>query len=86
MESTVFKNIMKKQATNAAFRYLREKQESGKKGKTIKYEHIQMAYYLVLECYLSVSDITEMFAFLCQMNGYQTILVNKNFVTLNAKK
>ena len=68
MKSTVFKNIVKKQANNAAFRYLREKQENGSKGKAIQYEQIKMADYLLPECSLSVSDKTEMFAFRCQMN------------------
>ena len=86
MESTVFKNIMKKQATNAAFRYLRENQESGKKGKAIKCEEIQVAYYLLPECSLSVSDNTEMFAFLCQMNDLPNYLGKQELCDFECQK
>ena len=69
MKTTQYKNIVKKQANKAAFRYLLQKQEGGKKGKFIKYDSIQMADYLLPECSLSVSDKREMFAFRCEMNN-----------------
>ena len=68
MKCTHFKSLVKKQATKAAFKYLQQKQENGKKGKTIVYEQIQMADYLLPECTLSVSDKIDMFAFRCEMN------------------
>ena len=68
MKSTQFKSLVKKQATQAAFKYLQQKQENGKKGKTIVYKQIQMADYLLPECTLFVTDKVDMFAFRCEMN------------------
>ena len=59
---------MKKKASNAAFKYLIQKQENGKKGRLIKYKQIEMVDYLLPECSLTVSDKTELFAFRCEIN------------------
>ena len=69
MKPTKFKNIVKKQAQKAAYKYLIDKLNNGKKGKLISYTQIEMADYLTPECSLSVQDKTDMFSFRCEMNN-----------------
>ena len=68
MKTTKYKYAVKKQTRAAAFQYLSEKQENGKKGKLIIYKQLQMADYLLPDCTLSVSDKIQLFAIRCEMN------------------
>ena len=68
MKTTQYKSLVKKKASKAAFKYLIQKQENGKKGRLIKYKQIEMVDYLLPECSLTVSDKTELFAFRCEIN------------------
>ena len=45
MNRNQFNNLVKKKTEQAAFRYLRQKQQAGKKGKYIKYEKLQISDY-----------------------------------------
>ena len=68
MKPTKFKNLVKIQASKAAFEYLLDKQAKGKKGKLIQYEKLELADYLLPECSISVKDKIELFAYRCEMN------------------
>ena len=62
MKRTQFKNLVKNKTELAAFKYLSAKQQSGKKGKLIKYEKLQMADYLLAESKATVEDKYNIFA------------------------
>ena len=86
MKAAKYKNIVKLQARNIAFKYLLEKQEKGKKGKLISYHQIEMADYLLPECTLSGNDKTDLFAFRCEVNILPNNFGNSDLCEFSCKE
>ena len=68
MNRNQFKNMVKKKSEKAAFRYLCEKQENGKKGKYIKYEKLQISDYLLPESKATSEEKNQIFALRTEMD------------------
>ena len=68
MNRNQFKNLVKKKTEEAAFRYLCQKQQAGKKGKYIKYKKLQIADYLLAESKATQEEKFEIFALRTEMN------------------
>ena len=52
----------------AAYKFLKQKQENGSKGVEIKYTGLQMAEYLLPQTNMSIEDQRELFAIRCRTN------------------
>ena len=59
---------MKKKTNLAAFKYLCDKQQAGKKGKYLKYEELQIADYLLPDSEATIEEKFDMFALRTEMN------------------
>ena len=57
-----FKELVKQKTKLAAFKYLCDKQQAGKKGKYLKYEELQIADYLLPDSEATIEEKFEMFA------------------------
>ena len=68
MKESQFKNLTKLQHKKAAFQYILNKLQNGKKGKHIIYTQFEMADYLQPNCSLSVEDKRQMFAIRSETN------------------
>ena len=68
MKSSIYKNLVKKQIRKIAFKDLVDKQQNKEKGKSIRYDSLKMADYLLPESNLNNKDKLEIFALRAEMN------------------
>ena len=62
------KKIVKQKCKEAAYLYLKQKQENGSKGAKVVYSGLQMAEYLLPQTNISIEDQRELFAIRCRTN------------------
>ena len=68
MNTNKYKALVKKKSENAAFKYLYEKQQRGKKGKFIAYKTLKISDYLLPDSELTMEEKCYIFSLRTEMN------------------
>ena len=68
MKQNVFKELVKTQCYESAFKYLQDKHQKGSKGRSIKYTCLRMQDYLLPQANISLKDQREIFSIRCKTN------------------